>query len=71
MILARTKKGLIAVPVAKKGYPPVVKARSGRQYCAQESDERIRQMIRGMDHRERLIVLDEIEKIYEGQRDAV
>lgn len=33
------------------------------QYCCPESDSRIRVLIRGMDNRERLIVLDEINRI--------
>ena len=40
------------------------------QYCCPESDSRIRALIRGMDDRERLVVLDEIGKIYQKRKDT-
>ena len=41
---------------------------SKMQYCWPESDERIRAIIRGMDNRERMIVLDELRKIESEHR---
>lgn len=38
------------------------------QYCCQESDKRLREIIRGMDDRERLIALDEIGRIYKSRK---
>ena len=42
----------------------------GGQYCPDISDEIIRERVRGMDDRERMIVLDEIRHIYESMIDT-
>lgn len=44
--------------------PRVKLAPVGGQYCSDRSDEIIRERVRGMDDRERMIVMDEIGRIY-------
>lgn len=48
--------------------PKATQARD-RKYCSQEAEKRLREVIRGMDDAERMIVLDEIGRIY-GARKA-
>ncbi len=56
----------------QRSFPRVIAARSGKQYCSQESDRKLRELIRGMDRHDQLIVLDELQKIYDPEKnDAV
>lgn len=74
MTYRKENDGIVAVAVQTKriGFSPVVAVRSGKQYCEQESERKLRQMIRAMDQNERLIVLDELQRIYDPEeRDAV
>lgn len=52
-----------------KGCAKVEIPESKMQFCCPESDSRIRAMIRGMDDRERMIVLDELQNIYEKTKE--
>ena len=58
MVYMRPKSESVA-----KRYIPIEIPENKLQYCCPESDSRIRALIRGMDDRERLVVLDEINQI--------
>ena len=65
MVYTRPKSESVA-----KRYFPIEIPENKLQYCCPESDSRIRALIRGMDDRERLVVLDEIGKIYQKRKDT-
>lgn len=41
-----------------------------KQYCCQESDERLRQMIRGLSFREQQIALDELGRCFREYKEV-
>ena len=51
-------------------YHPVLPTKT-KQYCRHESDERLRALVRGMDDRERMVIMDEIRRIYENMKRAL
>ena len=46
-----------------------VNGKHWNEICIERSDDRIREIIRGMDDRERMIVLDEIGNIYGARKE--
>lgn len=62
MTFERVGEEVVKVTQRKRVKLKPVEDRS--QYCMQKSDDRLREIIRGMDDRERMIVLEEIVNIY-------
>ena len=70
MTYHRTKEEMTEIraeqhPIIHQRIPEPTKT---KQYCIHESDKRLREKIRGMDDRERMVVMDEIRKIYEDRK---
>lgn len=52
----------------QRSFPRVIAARSGKQYCEEAHEQKTRELIRAMDRRDQMIVLDELSRIFDQEK---